>query len=461
MHGHDAVTHPEAAAGTGPPAPGRGPTRRGHLRSGSAVALAALWAGACAGAEDTAPAPAAQPVQLEFQFYLPQTHPAGGTWRKVLQGFSRTTDQKITFNTLGWEGDTTLDKLLTYITAGTPPDAWYGGFFDLTPLLAQGAAVPLDDAMKGIAEWRRRRDDLSPLMRDTLTWKGRLAGMPVDRNFIAVAYHRGHLRKAGLADPKGDWKWDDLLAMARKAASPPEVWGLDYRFDAGYTALLFWLQFYASAGGQLLNKEATRVTVQNTEAERTSQWLYDLVHSHRLAAFPSQFELLRTEKTVFEQQGPYRLPTFRQLNVDLGVVRNPAPGFGRPTRITYGSGSGLAILKGRDGSRVTPAARAALAMVEPEAQALLVTEGGNMPVTTSGFERKEVKDFGAKDPEFGAWLAETPYATRVQALPSGQKLYNEMAGPLVDYFNQKTGLREALEKMQIVGQRLLDEEHRL
>ena len=244
-----------------------------------------------------------------------------------------------------------------------------------------------------------------------------------------------------------------------------------------------------AAGGQLLNKETTKVTVQNAEAERTSQWLYDLVHSHRLAPFPSQFELLRTElaggagqgagqgrpggaaelprrpgdaqKTVFEQQGPYRLPTFRQLNVDLGVVRNPAPGFGGPTRITYGSGSGLALLKGKDGSRVTPAARAALAMVEPEAQALLVTEGGNMPVTASGFERKEVKDFGAKDPEFGAWLAETPYASRVQALPSGQKLYNEMAGPLVDYFTQKTGLREALEKMQGIGQRLLDEEHRL
>ncbi|HEX2185700.1 MAG TPA: extracellular solute-binding protein, partial [Chloroflexota bacterium] len=352
-------------------APVAGKTRRRILAALGALATAVPALGAaCDAPREQAPAAAALPVRLQFQFYLPVTHPAGKVWREVLQRFSKATDQKIAFNEAEWDGDTTLEKLQTYITGGTPPDAWYGGFFDLTPLMIQGAAVPVDEAMKGVADWRKRRDDISPLMRDTISWKGKLSAVPVDRNFIAVAYSRGHLRKAGLPEPKPDWTWDDLLSMARRAASPPDVWGLDFAHGGGYVTLLMWMQFYASTGGQLMNKEATKVTVANVTAEQTSRWLYDLIHSHRLAPFPAATELLRQgEKTVFEQQGPYRLPTFRQQNVDFGVVRNPLPTFGRPTRITYGGGSGLSILKGQDGGHVAQTALAALAMVEPEAQA--------------------------------------------------------------------------------------------
>jgi len=435
--------------------------RLGRLAT-AGPALGAVWATACGASESggDAPAPAAAPVPLEFQFYLPVTHPAGGVWRQVLQRYAAANARRVSLNEATWEADTPYDKLLTHLAGGTGPDAWYGGFFDLTPLLAQGAAVAVDEALKGVPDWRRRREDITPLMRETLTWKGRLAGMPVDRNFIAVAYSRGHLRRAGLAEPRPDWKWDDLREMARRAASPPDVWGLDLQHNNGYTTLLSWLQFYAGTGAQLMTRDATKVTVLNTEAELTSRWLYDLIHSHRLVPFPVQPELLRQgEKTVFEQQGPYRLPTLRQLGVDFGVVRNPTAPFGKPVRITYGSGSGVAVLRGKDGARVAPAAQAVLAMVETEAQAKLATEGGNMPVTTSGFAAKEVKDFVAKDREYGAWMEETPYATRVQGLPSGQKLYVEMAQALVDYFNQKAGLREALERMQSTGQRLLDEEH--
>ena len=74
--------------------------------------------------------------------------------------------------------------------------------------------------------------------------------------------------------------YESLREMARRAASPPEIWGLDLQHNNGYTTLLSWLQFYAGTGAQLMSRDATKVTVLNTEAELTSRWLYDLIHSH-------------------------------------------------------------------------------------------------------------------------------------------------------------------------------------
>ena len=58
----------------------RGLARRLGRLAAAGPALGAVWATACGASESggDAPAPAAAPVPLEFQFYLPVTHPAGG-----------------------------------------------------------------------------------------------------------------------------------------------------------------------------------------------------------------------------------------------------------------------------------------------------------------------------------------------------------------------------------------------
>ncbi|HEV2126173.1 MAG TPA: extracellular solute-binding protein, partial [Chloroflexota bacterium] len=381
------------------------------------------------------------------------------TWISSLQQFSADNPYRITIKQDELEtASYALDKVKTALAAGDPPDAWYGPWFDAVDFLVQGALVDIDETLKTEKIWRQRREDIFPLLRETTTWKGKLAGIPVNTNNIAVAYSPPVFSRLGLQPPKVDWTWDDLVAMGKRANNPPDLYGFGIGNSGGYATLVWFLQLYGTTGQALFNKDMTKIMLPTREAEQTARFIHDLHHVHQISPWPADGELLQKNKGAMEFQGSYRVPTFKQKDVAYGVQRLPMPKFGKPTRRTYGGGQNMLIFKGANADRQLAGARVAMHMTDVQAQVQQVTVANNNPVTRSALESKELKEWFAGEPELRVWIEESPYTTRINAVPSGLKLFTEMGNALQEYYGQKVGLSAALENMRRAGQQLLDED---
>jgi raffinose/stachyose/melibiose transport system substrate-binding protein len=99
-------------------------------------------------------------------------------------------------------------KFKTTVAGGAPPDlmemSWTGDYRDL---IDAGALLPLDDALKtGFPKFYK------PVM-DSLRYKGKIYGVPMDLNTLTIAYNKKIFAELGLTPPK---TLNDLLAYAAK-----------------------------------------------------------------------------------------------------------------------------------------------------------------------------------------------------------------------------------------------------
>ncbi|MGI8424087.1 MAG: ABC transporter substrate-binding protein [Chloroflexota bacterium] len=445
-------------------APGASPTRGAvsrrrfaALASGSIGAQAALTA--CASSGDQAPAASATPQTVRLWFGLAPTHTTILAAREVVKRFVAENPYKISLNQEELQsGPNNKEKVVTALAAGDPPDASWLPFFEAVDFHVRGALADTETVFKGEKAWRERRDDMFPVVREKSTWKGKLAGIPIVNSAIAIAYSRPVFARAGVPAPKSDWTWNDLVAIAKRTASPPEVHGFGIGTTGAYVTILWFLQFFGTTGKSLFNKELTKVEFPQVEMEQTAKFIYDLFYTHQVSPWPAQAELLQNNTGAMELQGAYRVPVFEQKGVSFGAVRLPNPPFGKPARANYGGGHNVLVFKKGNADKELAAARVALYMTDKWAQQQQVMNAYNIPVTKSAAESPELKQWLATRPDLKVWIDESEFTTMVNALPSGQKVYMLMGDALQEYFAQKVSLSAALENMRRLGQQQLDDD---
>src|SRR5687768_17297852 len=109
-------------------------------------------------------------------------------------------------------------------------------------------------------------------------------------------------------------------------------------------------------------------------------------------------ELLIKRQTVFEPQGPYNLPAFRNASVtQFGAVLWPR-GPQKPTAYNWGTLFSTMIFKSSDPAKEQAAQHAAVAALADEAQFAHATTDMGMPVTKSGYESAAYKRFLSGEP---------------------------------------------------------------
>ena len=146
-------------------------------------------------------------------------------------------------------------------------------------------------------------------------WRGKLTSLPTDTNNRGIYFDKGVLQKAGVAEPTPNWSFKEFEEKIEQASNPPDYWGFTYRSGS-----LDFLIFYGGWGGELMNSDQTKWTVDNDVALTTMQWLYDLSWKHQIVPSPPPGEMMRSGegKVAFDITGNFRHPTLVKVGVDSG-----------------------------------------------------------------------------------------------------------------------------------------------
>jgi len=207
-----------------------------------------------------------------------------------------------------------LSKALTQAASHSLPDILELDNPDLQAFASTGALAPLDS----FANIDKSQYYAGPL--STVTYEGKLYGLPVGNNDLAIIYNKKMFADAGLTPPK---TWEDLLADA-KALTHGTTYG--FAFSAPTTEELTW-QFEPwlwTAGGSLRHIDSPQsisalklwvTMVQNG-------WASKSVLNWEQANVEQQFE---NGYAAIQENGPWQLPLLKKSGVDFGIIPIPVP----------------------------------------------------------------------------------------------------------------------------------------
>src|SRR5262245_44197352 len=260
-------------------------TRRAILHLGPAAGLVAV--AACGRAEQAggsaAPPASAKPGPGTTIAYLGNHNQAEG---QVVQAQMMGFEQKfpgakveVTNLTSGYD-----EKLQSMLAAGTPPDMFRTGGTGWAQYANQGAMAEIGSRVK------RDKYDLSDLIEAAVEqyfWKGKHLGLGSNVGYSLFYYNTALFRENGVPEPSDDWgkpwSWDQFTDALKRVAKR-DAGGEAERY--GFTGLSDYHRLMVTNGARLTNEEETRTLYDSPEAIETWEWLYDLVHAHKVAQSP-------------------------------------------------------------------------------------------------------------------------------------------------------------------------------
>jgi ABC-type glycerol-3-phosphate transport system substrate-binding protein len=415
---------------------GRPPAGAGYTRRRLTGGLAALVGGpalalvtACGTGADGAggPQPAATPVSLTYLSHLGETHPEGKGYLDLLEEYNRANQEKITVTLEEGRPATGYDKMLALAAAGTPADLARIDSTRSASLFVPGATVDLEAVLKRDKDWARQKADMFPGHLENQQWGGKQMSLATYQAVQGMVYSPKLLARAGVATPRQGWTWIDFKVAAQKASKPPETWGLSFAWIMHH--LLSWM---GTMGASYVSADKRRMTVNSPEVQEAVEFVLGLIRGNLTAGMENR-ELFRkgTDEAVFEQNGPFRMPTYRQNGItDFGVVHHPV----HPQKKVisgYADGSEVVVFKGPPAPRQAAAGRVALYLNGPYAQAQQCLRVTMVPVSKAAANAKELQEYLKSDPQHKAFVdvAFQGRSARFPSLPSYQTVVNETITP--------------------------------
>jgi len=227
-------------------------------------------------------------------------------------------------NTLYVNSDNTLQKVLTAVRGGSPPDIAYL-YGSWAPNVAQiPQVVNLTQAVQrpGV-NW----NDFWTGERAVATVNGKVIGIPALVDNLAVVYNKTLFAKAGLQPPGPGWTWADFVADAKKLTNPAiKQFGTAYVTPGTEDTVWHWEPLLWEAGGQLLtpdNKKAAFDSAAGLASLNTLRTMAVTDKSMYLDPSDSAYgNLFNSGKIGMLVTGPWDLATFN--NVKYGVQVMPS-----------------------------------------------------------------------------------------------------------------------------------------
>ncbi|MER8012055.1 extracellular solute-binding protein, partial [Streptomyces sp. NPDC094149] len=189
------------------------PSRRGVLRVGGGLALAATagvtLSGCTSGADDG--------VGPDGKVTLEMWHGQTDTGKKALQELVAAFEKshpKIRVKLGGGVlADAMLQKVTAGLAAGSYPDIAYIFGSDLASIAASPLVVDLSDTVhSGPTPW----SNYWAPAREAVTVKGKVRAAPALLDSLAVVCNKKVFREANLPLPKAGWTWQDFQETAKK-----------------------------------------------------------------------------------------------------------------------------------------------------------------------------------------------------------------------------------------------------
>jgi len=222
--------------------------RSGRMALAAAVAGVLLAAAGCGGS-------GASSGKTQITVWEGYTDVEGKAFHQLVDEFNAS-HKDIDVKVLETNNDYALQKVLTAVRGGTPPDVAYL-YGSWAPNVAKiPSVVDLTSTVKSKqVDW----EDFYPGERAVATVDGKVIGMPALVDNLAVVYNTSLLKKAGVPTPTADWTWDDFRAAAKKLTDPAtKQYGTSYPADASEDSVWHWEAMLWQAGGQILNADDTK-----------------------------------------------------------------------------------------------------------------------------------------------------------------------------------------------------------
>src|SRR5690242_9572328 len=220
--------------------------------------------------------------------------------------------------------DNTLQKVLTAVRGGSPPDIayLYGSWAPNVAQIPQVVNLTQVVQRPGV-NW----DDFWTGERAVATVNGKVIGIPAVVDNLAVVYNKTLFAKAGLQPPGPDWTWQEFVADAKKLTNPAiKQFGTAYVTPGTEDTVWHWEALLWEAGGQLLtpdNKKAAFDSAAGLASLNTLRTMAVTDKSMYLDPSDSAYtNLFNSGKIGMLVTGPWDLAVFP--NVKYGVQVMPS-----------------------------------------------------------------------------------------------------------------------------------------
>jgi multiple sugar transport system substrate-binding protein len=299
---------------------------RQHRRGTLAVLAAALAAGAVAlagcGTDANSGGSGSSSGGSTIQVWEGYTGPDAPAFAKLVAEYEKQhPGQKV--STLFVNNDDTLQKVLTAVKGGSPPDIAYlygswapnvakiPGVVDLTKLVQQ-PGVNWNDFFAG--------------ERDVATVDGKVIGIPALVDNLAVVYNKKLFAQAGLPAPGPDWTWQQFTADARKLTNAAaKQYGTAYVTPGTEDTVWHWEALLWEAGGSLLTADSKKAAFDSPAGLASLSTLQTLAADKSVYLDPTDnayANLFNSGKVGMLVTGPWDLGNFP--DVDYGVQVMPS-----------------------------------------------------------------------------------------------------------------------------------------
>jgi multiple sugar transport system substrate-binding protein len=230
--------------------------------------------------------------------------------------------------------DNTLQKVLTAVRGGTPPDIayLYGSWAPNVAKIPQ--VVNLTNVVsKPSVNW----NDFWVGERAVATVNGKVVGIPALVDNLAVVYNKTLFAKAGLQPPSPNWTWAQFQADAKALTNPSiKQFGTAYVTPQSEDAVWHWEVVLWEAGGQILNSDNTKAAFDTPAGLTSLNTLRAMaVNDHSMYLDPADSaygNLFNSGKIGMLVTGPWDLSSFPNVHYGVQVMPEfPGTGGGHQT----------------------------------------------------------------------------------------------------------------------------------
>ncbi len=236
-------------------------------------------------------------------------------------------------------------KLIASLISGTAPhcaqvyESW------LAKMIKGNAIYPLDDLVA--LEGKEFMDDLVPVMRRNIMFKGRVWSMPFNKSMPILYYNKDMFREVGLDPDHFPATWDEFLAACFKLTRDLDDDGINDTWGFSF-APAPWMHecLVFQAGGEMLDKEGTRVMLDSKASLDALGFMMDLIYKHKVAyltqGYEGQSDYVAQKVGMVQGSSVSKIYLQDQINFDWGMA--PLPGRDRKAAVL--SGTNVALFKG-------------------------------------------------------------------------------------------------------------------
>jgi multiple sugar transport system substrate-binding protein len=164
--------------------------------------------------------------------------------------------------------DDLIARLSTSFAAGTPPDLFLLNYRFYAQFAARDVLEPIEDRVDDSDVFQQ--EDFYEEAMDAFRFNDTLTCLPQNISSLVVYYNKDMFQEAGVPFPKEGWKWDDMVATAKKLTRDTDGDGKTDVHGLGIEASLIRIApFVWSNGGELVDdtESPTRFTLDTPEAQ--------------------------------------------------------------------------------------------------------------------------------------------------------------------------------------------------